>query len=319
MWRDFFYFSKNERRGIIVLAALILCVFSGTLFYSVWNTKKEIPVSPERQQRYEEFQSAVIQGKDNKSVNDFIPSDPGKNEVKPELFSFNPNEIDSLQLVRLGLERFVISNLLKYRQKGGVFRKPEDVKRIYGLSTEEFNRLLPYIYIPAVAKETGLANVKEEIGEKTVGIDSVPVALSSPVFQKQIKYAKDTLFDLNSVDTLELRKIPGIGNGISQAIYTYRKRLGGFYEVNQLQDIAYISDTLNRWFFVGTEFVPEQINLNKASIQRLTAHPYLTYYQSKVIIEFRKRNGNLKNLKQLALFEEFTPNELARLEPYVSF
>lgn len=61
------------------------------------------------------------------------------------LFAFNPNTADSTTLSRLGLSHRVINNLMRYRQKGGYFRKPDDLSKIYGLSEEKFLELKPYI------------------------------------------------------------------------------------------------------------------------------------------------------------------------------
>ena len=35
--------------------------------------------------------------------------------------------------------------------------------------------------------------------------------------------------------------------------------------------------------------------------------------------EYRKKKGILKSLKQLSLYEEFTPIDLERIEPYICY
>ena len=61
------------------------------------------------------------------------------------------------------------------------------------------------------------------------------------------------------------------------------------------------------------------MNLNKSSIERLKSHPYMNFYQAKVIVEYRKKKGKLSSLKQLALYDEFTAKDLEKLTPYVCF
>ena len=63
----------------------------------------------------------------------------------------------------------------------------------------------------------------------------------------------------------------------------------------------------------------QRINLNKAGIERLRAHPYINFYQAKVIVEYRKKKRTLKSLKQLSLYEEFTTQDLERISHYVCF
>ena len=43
------------------------------------------------------------------------------------------------------------------------------------------------------------------------------------------------------------------------------------------------------------------------------------FYQSRVIVEHRRKYGPIKKLQALSLYEEFTPSDLERLQPYVSF
>ena len=52
-------------------------------------------------------------------------------------------------------------------------------------------------------------------------------------------------------------------------------------------------------------------------MERMKRPPYINYSQAKVIIEYRKKKGILKSLKQLSLDEEFTPIDLERIEPYI--
>ena len=59
------------------------------------------------------------------------------------LAPFDPNLADSIELSRLGLSKFVVRNILKYRLKGGRFTTPESLARIYGLTEEKFLELKP--------------------------------------------------------------------------------------------------------------------------------------------------------------------------------
>lgn len=98
----------------------------------------------------------------------------------------------------------------------------------------------------------------------------------------------------------------------------YRERLGGFFRIEQLQEIHLKAEKLRPWFSIDIQQT-RRINLNKAGMERMLHHPYINYYQAKVIIEYRKKKGSLKSLKQLSLYEEFTPIDLERLEPYICY
>lgn len=51
------------------------------------------------------------------------------------------------------------------------------------------------------------------------------------------KLEKGATIDLNSADTLLLTRVPGIGAAFARRIYKYRELLGGYYVVEQLQEV----------------------------------------------------------------------------------
>lgn len=137
-------------------------------------------------------------------------------------------------------------------------------------------------------------------------------------YVKAFKYPEGTLVEVNSADTTELKKIPGIGSGIAGGIVRYRERLGGFYALSQLEEVKHVTPELLKWFKLENDST-RKLEINKASLDRLRAHPYLTFYQAKVIVEHRRKKGQIKSLSQLALYEEFTEKDLERLSAYISF
>ena len=131
-----------------------------------------------------------------------VPSRP-----QPETFPFDPNTADSTQLLRLGLEPWQVRNIYKYRARGGIYRKKEDFARLYGLTVKDYRRLEPYIrissdYLPASTL------VQEEHHERDT--------LRYPV-----KIAEGEQVVLNTADTTELRKVPGIGAYYARRIVRY--------------------------------------------------------------------------------------------------
>ena len=133
-----------------------------------------------------------------------------------------------------------------------------------------------------------------------------------------MKYPVGTVIDLNKADTASLKCVPGIGSGIARMIVAYRERLGGFYSVSQLQEIAYVDTSMNKWFRVDGE-VLRKLSVNESSLEKLRNHPYMNFYKAKVIVEYRRKRGKIKSLSQLSMFEEFTEKDLERLAPYFLF
>lgn len=301
MWKDFFYFSKKERRGIVFLLGMIVTIIGIWLVSPYLIEESDKDTNQESFEEMERFLAGIkiIEQQRNASFK--------KKEVvkrKVVLAPFEPNLADSIEFLQLGLPSFIAHNIIRYRQAGGKFATAEAFSRIYGITEEQFHTLEPYIYI------------SESFQKK-------PDTLRYAKVEKRdtlafYKYPEGTLVDLNRADTTELKKIPGIGIGIAQAIVAYRNRLGGFYDVAQLQELKWVTSDIQRWFKVEN-FPIHRINANKASLDRLRAHPYINYYQARVIVEFRRKKDKLKSLSQLSLYEEFAEKDLERLSHYLTF
>lgn len=297
-WKDFFYFSRTERLGIVILIALIVLLV--LLFWCVPMRESTSDKDKTFQKEYATFMASLQERKQKREAA-YKSRFPSRQIV---LAPFDPNTTDSVGFVTLGLPPWMASNILRYRAKGGKFRQPEAFKKVYGLTDAQYTTLLPFITIDEAFSHKDTVRIYTRQEKK----DSLA----------SFKYPAGTVLSLNRADTTELKKIPGIGSGIARMIVGYRKQLGGFYRIEQLAELHLNVDVLRPWLSVRSNET-QRINLNKASVERLNAHPYLNFYQAKVIVEHRKKRGNLSRLQQLKLYEEFTPKDFERMAPYVCF
>ena len=304
MWKDFFYFTKTERQGIIVLVVLILGVYAAPELFAFFTRTEDTDCTENEKsdQEYNDFVASLRETKPHPKSGHSFPSTPQR-EIK--LTMFDPNTADSTTFLSLGLPSWMIKNILHYRHKQGKFRHPEDFRKIYGLTEEQYQTLHPYIQIT----EDFSSKDKDTIRLLTV---------QSIQRDTLVKYLPGTVVSLNSADTTELKKIPGIGSRIARSIVNRRRLLGGFYQIEQLGEIRLKAEKLRSWFSVDAGKI-HRININKASVERMMHHPYISYYQAKVIAEYRKKKGKVRDLKQLMLYEEFTPADFERMAPYVCY
>ena len=225
LFKDFFYFSRGEKRGILMLIATICIVFLAGYLISAWQRRDQTSLDDKliqaiAQQEYEEF-IASLEEKEQSGEKQYTSYKPKKVESIPVILaSFNPNTADSITFRHLGLPAWMTKNILHYRAKGGKFRKTEDFKKIYGMTEDQYSVLSPYIHIPP---EDTVRHTPQLYITETVPVEN-------------IKYKTGTILDLNRADTTELKKVPGIGSGIARLIVGYRQRLGGFYQIEQLKD-----------------------------------------------------------------------------------
>lgn len=230
---------------------------------------------------------------------------------------FDPNTADSSTLVHLGLKKWQASNMLKYRAKGGRYRKAEDMKKLYGMTDSMYQALLPYIQIDTLAIQQYRDSIYRSRID-TVQTDSLP---------RYVSPKRDTILNLRTADTTELKLIRGIGSYRAQQIVRYRKQLGGFTSVEQLYEIKalkpLLSDTLSADSLLAhfwlDSIIVDPLPVNSASLERLQRHPYLSFEQAKAIYELRRRKVRLSSIKALEQLDCFTPEELLRVAPYLSF
>ncbi len=293
MWKDFFYYSKGERRAIYVLLVFIMGLIVAII------------VVPDSSLHSEQ---AVLNADSVTLKRQFFLHDT---LGEASLFIFDPNLADSAELSALGLSSSVVRNVLKYRQKGGSFPTVESFSRIYGLTEEKFEELAPYIRISEVF-------LRKPRQKNTTFVKHDSLKQDTIYSSKTFKYPKGTLVDVNTSDTTELKKIPGIGSGIASAIVGYRNRLGGFYTLEQLKEIKYVTPELIKWFKLECDSV-RRLDINRASLDQLRFHPYINFYQAKVIVEYRRKKGKITSLSQLSLYEEFAGKDLERIAAYIRF
>ena len=308
MWKDFFYFTKTERQGIIVLVVLVIGAYAiPRLLQAFSQPEKTNPAEQVKAEKeYSDFISSVKKLKPGKKYPDYTNNRSSAVHPKKEirLATFDPNMADSTTFLSLGLPSWMASNILRYRNRQGRFRRPEDFRKIYGLTEEQYRTLLPYI----------------RIAEEPISPDTSRLLVVQATAQHDtlMKYHPGIIIDLNQADTTELKKIPGIGSRIAQSIVNRRRLLGGFYQIEQLEEIRLKVEKLRSWFSVEATQI-HRIKINKASVERMMHHPYINFYQAKVIAEYRKKKGKLRDLKQLALYEEFTSADFERIMPYICY
>lgn len=232
---------------------------------------------------------------------------PELKEVKPAInpFPFDPNNITKNGMERLGLSDKVATTIENFRNKGGSFRKAEDLSKIYGLSEEDFNKLYPFIEIkPKV--ETYASNTKSEFTSKGSNFKPKEKKVVQPI-------------DINKATREEWTTIKGIGPGFSKMIISYREKLGGFYKIDQVSETYGLPDSTFQSIkpFLLIDEVNEKIDLNTVTIDGLKAHPYLNYKQAKAVVNYRHNHGDFATVEDIVKVRVFSVEDVERIAPYL--
>lgn len=312
MLKDFFYLQRNDRQAIILLLSII--AIATTIVIIVGEMREP---------------TASTALPDSTTISQATKEHPlyyKVDEVPHELFPFDPNTADSTELLRLGLSPWQIRSIYRYRAKGGTYRTANDFARLYGITKKQFEVLRPFIHIaddykPASDFYGGEDYARHSRNEKPQGYAATEgnnAEGKEKVYSYPMKLKPGQQIALNASDTTELQKIPGIGSYYAKAIVRYKERLGGYVSAQQLLEIEGLPESVLPYVSIDLDKV-QKLNLNKLTLNQLKRHPYINFYQAREICDYRRIHGPLKSLQDLKLLTDFPPDEIERLQHYVTF
>lgn len=312
--RDEFGISRSQARGFMVLAALMIMCWFGPFLVG-----RLLPLpSPEISQADRQTTDSLVAVLESiqpekptyssKNYANYPSKTPESPRPLPEPFPFDPNIATVQQLQALGMPTFIAERIEKYRSKGGKFRKKEDLQRIYGLQPTLYQRLEPYISLPAPSERNATTAA------------SAPTSSFSPppAFAKK---AAPAPFDINTADTTQLIRLKGIGSKLAARIVKFRDGLGGFISVTQYNEIFGLDSValseLNHWAAVRTP--AQKININTASAEDIDRHPYISKRQAEIIVRYREQHGAYKSAQELLNIKILDEKLVSKIAPYLAF
>jgi len=324
MWKqfvkDYLTFTKAERRAVLVLLVLILLVFVLPYWWPMAR-----PVVPDKlaieqlQQQTAGSKHATANEKYGNTASGNNPpvyTQDERNRFKGPLFCFDPNTLPADGWKHLGLRDKTIQTILHYRERGGRFRQPADISRIYGLLPDEYARLLPYIKIAPqpVVGNTGTAPGYAPSGRQTGG-GKQTVYPATPHFRPPA-----VPIEINTADTTAFIALPGIAGRLVNRIVQFRDNLGGFYSVDQIGEVYALPDSVFRLIKPRLQCdstAVRRININTADAAALKQHPYIRWNIANAIVAYRGQHGEYTSVAELLRIEIITPELLQKLRPYL--
>jgi competence ComEA-like helix-hairpin-helix protein len=311
--KEYFSFTKKERNAVITLGLLAL-LFSllPTLFPFLVKNDIELVVDTLAQRELAALD--VLPDKKEQSSASFADADPyqpkeskfekyRREKFQGELFSFNPNTATAEEWKRLGLRDKTVQTILKYRSKGGKFYKAEDLQRIYGLHSDEYVRLLPYIQI-----ETKTKSVAE------------PTFVSTEVKTERKEY-NAVVVDINNADTATWKQLKGIGSAYAKRIVNFRTKLGGFVTLEQVGETYGLPDSVFQKIKPQlriNNLLLQLIDVNSSTIEELKAHPYIGFSVANAIVQYRSQHGNFSAITDLQKIGAIDASLYRKISPYLT-
>ncbi|MGQ1946789.1 helix-hairpin-helix domain-containing protein [Geofilum sp. OHC36d9] len=279
MWKDFLSFTRREQRGLIVLFVIIIVVIGLRIVCPLMIP----PVD------FSQYVSDVT------SVEE---TSVGNSEVDETVLclqqSFNPNTVTREALISYGVGRKVADNWVAYLQKGGYFKKKEDVRKIYGLNEDVYQQLKDFLDM----------GVDEQVKPKS----------ETPLF--------DNWIDLNSIDRSELKSL-GCRNEIIDSLLLLKEEFWFPSRVRESLLCQWNNDSLLK---VKTTLKPRfkksnddffVIGMNLSDTADWAALPGIGPVLSRRIVAYRNRLGGFAQVDQLMEVYGISPHLFDQLRPYL--
>ncbi|NCI45532.1 ComEA family DNA-binding protein [Sediminibacterium soli] len=273
IWKEYFNFSKKERTAIL----LLLLIMAG--FIAAPYCYRPAPAIPEPESMV--FPDPGSSEYDTVKTADSYGEAVAENDRKPETFYFDPNTLEEQGWRKLGIPARTVQILLRYREKGGRFRQPEDLQKIWGMRRQDAERLQPYVRIAD--------RPQQQADKRPAATPAAPAAKLSPI-------------DINTATEAAWKVLPGIGDVLASRITRFRERIGGFSSVEQVRKTYGISDSLFTLISPHLLFNPSSmpaVNINTASAYELRIKFGLPYAIANALVRYREAHGIFQSLNEI--------------------
>lgn len=308
---NLFYFDPNTaskeeftKLGIPSKTAQTIINFrnKGAKFFKKEDFKKVYGLKKSDFERLENF---IQIEKKEKNFQPFAKNEIPKSYDAPIIdhIVFDPNTADVNILLQNGIPQQVANTIIKYRSSGAIFQVKEDLKKIYTLKEDIYQKIEPFINI--VPQE------KKAITKTSIQKNEFP--------KRENEFA-NIIIDINNSSPDDWQKLRGIGPSFSKMIVTFRGRLGGFYSIEQVGETYGLPDS--SFQKIKSQLQPsailQKINLNQATESELKSHPYISWNQAKLICSYRKMHGDFKNVNELLQIGALKENWFENIKHYLA-
>ena len=317
---SYFEYSRTERFGTTMLVFIILLTYSFPAVYrSVWQPD---PIDFTR--FHTSFRPA-------NPVAEYVPKEQTV-AVAPPAFAFDPNTASEATLVELGFPRYLAARLVRYRSRGGAFRRPEDLGKLYGIQPDLVERLVPFVQIANPEPERKFVRQPPPADRRN---NRQPRKTAPP---------SPFAFDPNVATPRDFVRL-GLSESLARQILNYRDKGGRFRRPEDFQKIYNLKPTdYERLLpfitipppppvdstavaaerrFVGhraaSNRTAEPIDVNAATVEDWQQLRGVGPYYAKRIVGFRTALGGFVSVAQIGETYHLPDSVFQRIQPQLRF
>jgi competence ComEA-like helix-hairpin-helix protein len=276
-FNDYFSFSRGEKKGVVVLFLIIILLIIGiqSVDYFKLNSITDFSAFENAINQFEKEQNLALE----------------KEKNKIDLFEFDPNTISDKDWFRLGFKEWQVKTINNYKAKGGSWKTKSDVEKIYGLDSNHYNQLKPYILLPDNYKSAYNKDQKKE--------DAAPTYFD---------------FNPNTISEVEWKKL-GFKDWQIKTIFNYKAKGGSWKTKSDVAKIYGLDETdyikLKPYILLPDDVektnsskkeknYTQKVNVNSATAKELTQLKGINSEKyAAIIIKYRNSLGGFINHEQL--------------------
>ena len=306
-WRRNVKTRKEDRQVLLFITSILIIIYAYTYFYKPTRMERAKPLSleellipVEQQDKRKEITTAAKKKFKKLKTKRTKP----KRKYPPVVnFKFDPNKLDSLQWIKLGVRPWTIKTIRSYQAKGGQFRKCEDLAKIYNLPDSVYQRISNYCTLVAPPPK--------------VFASKYPSKKYTSKYPPR-KKRSDKIININVATREELKSLWGIGPVVSEAVIERRERLGGFHSKEQFAEVWGITDSVllmnKKRIHITAPF--RYININ-GSEDSLSRHYLISYNLAKLIVRYRRQHGEYQKIEDIKKLRTISDSTYLELAPYL--
>jgi competence ComEA-like helix-hairpin-helix protein len=294
----FFELTVRERKGTFIILLISISFWFLPRLMDRMNSNKDKEI------RYHNLTTAFLLKKEEEKNEFDLERKEDVKKTKRNLTFFDPNKLDEEEWEDLGVRPKTAQTIVRYVTKGGKFRKPEDLRKIWGLDESLCEKLIPYVKISSEIKES---NQMPKYGKRDT------------IYSKKERFNQAPIF-INKADSVQWESLPGIGPALAHRIVAYREKLGGFVSVDQLTEVWNLPDSVfqkikNR---LKSDDFYKKMDINSCGKTEFGRHPYFGFRLAKIIVNYREQHGlfqTLEDIQKIALIDKI---QFERMRPYLT-
>lgn len=318
--KDYFYYTRSERNGVLVLLTLIGLMLCYPYVFDYFNEPDPPTDFSEWRAEIAAFEAGLGAPLDVDPQEEihwvrpaYVKNPAEERPLKP--ISFDPNTVSREALEAMGLPERTINSWVNYRDKGGTFKYQESIGKLYTLKPEHYKQLYPYVTLPSEK----LAKQKSE---------AIPNTTVSNTSAKPLPPAFD--FDPNTVSEVELKAL-GVPERAIKGWLNYRAKGGTFRDKAAVQRIYNLPDSVYQHLAVhiqitetprpkwkSTKRVYKTIEINAATEEDFQQFRGIGPSYARRLVQRGKDLGGYISIEQVGELYKLPDSTFQHIKPFLT-